>query len=253
MSIANNYWTFYIPEGIPGEDYAVDCHGVQWSRIDSEGYYYITDQGEVISFRSGRPKVLETWHNQHGHEMIRLPCGIYTTIHRLMAEHFIPNPKGYPIVRHVDDDPKNNCLTNLRWGTMKDNRDDMIRNDHDYRKPVYSFELDRVFRTAAEAADYYNVSRGAITVACQGKSHTVRGHHLCYLSDLEEKKKDLSFLKKVGNNKPVVAINNKSGVVKKFNSRKEASAALGVSDTGITNVLAGRIKQTGGWRFEEGE
>lgn len=49
-------------------------------------------------------------------------------VHRLVAEAFIPNPDGYPLVLHWDDDPSNNRVGNLRWGTISDNWNDMVRN-----------------------------------------------------------------------------------------------------------------------------
>lgn len=36
-------------------------------------------------------------------------------IHRVVAEHFIPNPEKYPIVDHIDGNPENNRVDNLRW------------------------------------------------------------------------------------------------------------------------------------------
>ena len=56
-------------------------------------------------------------------------------VHRLVAENFIPNPSDYPIVMHLDDDPTNNYIDNLQWGTLKMNTQDMIsknRNKNQY-------------------------------------------------------------------------------------------------------------------------
>jgi hypothetical protein len=39
-------------------------------------------------------------------------------VHRLVANAFIPNPYGLPIVSHVDDDLTNNRSSNLRWSTF---------------------------------------------------------------------------------------------------------------------------------------
>jgi hypothetical protein len=46
-------------------------------------------------------------------------------VYRLMACEFIPNPNNYPCVMHMDDDPTNNDISNLKWGTQKDNMQDM--------------------------------------------------------------------------------------------------------------------------------
>ena len=55
-------------------------------------------------------------------------------VHRLVAETHIPNPKNYPLVRHLDDDTNNNSVHNLAWGTPKDNHEDAVRNGR--YKPV---------------------------------------------------------------------------------------------------------------------
>lgn len=49
-------------------------------------------------------------------------------LHRVVAEAFIPNPEGLPLVRHLNDDPSDNRLENLSWGTYADNMNDRIRN-----------------------------------------------------------------------------------------------------------------------------
>ena len=36
-------------------------------------------------------------------------------VHRLVAQAFIPNPENLPEVDHIDNNPKNNAATNLRW------------------------------------------------------------------------------------------------------------------------------------------
>ena len=50
-------------------------------------------------------------------------------LHQLLAMAFIPNPNNYEIVRHLDDDKNNNSLSNLKWGTIKENIEDAIKNN----------------------------------------------------------------------------------------------------------------------------
>lgn len=51
------------------------------------------------------------------------------TVHSLVLEAFIgPCPPGME-ARHLDDDPTNNNLSNLVWGTRSENSGDAIRND----------------------------------------------------------------------------------------------------------------------------
>jgi len=49
-------------------------------------------------------------------------------VHRLIAQTFLPNPLSYPLVRHLDDNKQNNHISNLAWGTPRDNSSDMIKN-----------------------------------------------------------------------------------------------------------------------------
>lgn len=42
-------------------------------------------------------------------------------VHRLVAQHFIPNPHGHREVNHLDGDKKNNHIDNLEWCSRSEN------------------------------------------------------------------------------------------------------------------------------------
>lgn len=94
-----------------------------------EGRYAINEQGEVYSLVWGRNKKLKT-KIQNGYPWVVL-CVNYkptnTSIHRLVALTFIPNPLGLPNVHHKDSNRMNHAISNLEWVTQKQNIAEYIK------------------------------------------------------------------------------------------------------------------------------
>lgn len=85
-----------------------------------EGLYQVSDLGRVR--REGN--ILATRLCGSGYPMVTMCKGgkrITRMVHRLVALEFIPNPLGYPIINHKDENKTNNRSCNLEWCTQKYN------------------------------------------------------------------------------------------------------------------------------------
>jgi len=49
------------------------------------------------------------------------------SVHRLVANAYLPNPENKPTINHIDGNKENNCLLNLEWNTSSENRNHAIR------------------------------------------------------------------------------------------------------------------------------
>lgn len=72
------------------------------------------------------------------------------TLHSLLLETFVgPRPDGH-VSCHIDDNPRNNSLTNLMWGTPEENRRQAKVNNRIPCAGKRGFELMKPFFTAQE-------------------------------------------------------------------------------------------------------
>ena len=105
-----------------------------WKNISWAHGYQVSNFGNVrsvdrevnhpngVAIKKG--KLLKPFKNKRGYlEMILLINGIkfHKTIHRLVADAFIPNPNNYPMINHKDENKTNNVVENLEWCTHKYN------------------------------------------------------------------------------------------------------------------------------------
>jgi len=115
----------------------------EWrSVVGFEGFYEVSSLGRVRSLpryvnhsRSG--KVLrkgverKQGYNTNGYRMVGLSENgrtRYATVHRLVAEAFLPPNEGQRVIRHLNDDREDNRAENLAWGSDSENMYDAVRN-----------------------------------------------------------------------------------------------------------------------------
>ena len=103
-----------------------------WKDIPGyEGFYQASTEGRVRSVdrivkkwdgkKLVKGRVLIPATNLHGYlfvELFKDGVGKIKTIHRVVAETFLPNPDSLPQINHKDEDKTNNRVDNLEWCDM---------------------------------------------------------------------------------------------------------------------------------------
>lgn len=90
--------------------------------------YYIHDDGEVWSGKYKRRLSHGITYGYHHVTLCKNNKKYTRRIHTLVLEHFIgKKPCGFE-ARHLDGNKDNNKLSNLRWGTKKENGEDKVEH-----------------------------------------------------------------------------------------------------------------------------
>jgi len=114
-----------------------------WKDIKGyEGLYQVSNLGRVKSLQRYvthnfggkkivRERILKQIINGSGYYLVCLHIlGKQKNhhIHRLLSDHFIPNPDNKPQVNHIDGNKLNNNIKNLEWATSSENTQHAIDN-----------------------------------------------------------------------------------------------------------------------------
>lgn len=197
----------------------VSLEGEEWRDvIGYEGLYMISSFGRIISLgriippgrggiteRYKKPKLMNPTPNKSGY----YKCGLskdgivyHERIHRLVGKAFIPNPNNYECLDHIDTNPQNNNVSNLKWCTLKMNQNNPIsltkmskahkkRCDEGriYVRPVVRISLinsnDIKFYNSIKEASSDGFLHQSISKCCLKQMHKHKGYKWMYLSDYE--------------------------------------------------------------------
>ena len=153
-----------------------------------EGYenYAITEDGKVWSYN--RDKFMKTRFNRSGYEVVNLyadgMCKTFS-VHRLVAQAFIPNPNDYSQINHIDGDKENNNISNLEWCTAGQNNihaiENGLRKEKNYIRKIHCIETGIVYDSIAKAARATKTPTTSIWYCLKGKQKTANLFHWEYV------------------------------------------------------------------------
>ena len=185
-----------------------------------EGLYKVSNLGRILSLnyrRTGRAELKTPRKRKDGYFQVGLRKNGETktcSVHRLVAQTFIPNPDNLPEVNHKDEDKTNNFVflnedgtvnkekSNLEWKNHRDNINHGTRNERAGKaiskantngkqsKRVLqlslSGELIREWESTHECGRN-GFNQGNVSACCRGKLPHYKGFLWIYADDYKEK------------------------------------------------------------------
>ena len=144
----------------------------------------ISSWGRVKSLKTGQLR--KTPAGKRGYPVISYTRDGKTrllTVHRLVAQAFLPNPEELPQVNHIDGDKTNNHLSNLEWVSARDNmlharRTGLHKSDGDKAVlQIYGDKIVAMYKSASEAARCTGARRAQIGCVCRAVGTSLEAHY----------------------------------------------------------------------------
>ena len=165
---------------------------MNWKPIKGfEERYLVSDSGQVWSLL--RHRALRPTIDRYGYEKVVL-CKdgkmFYRTVHRLVAQAFIPNPDNLTTVNHINEDKTDNRAVNLEWMSIADNDNHGTRNermaDTKCRLPVEQIFSDGTtlrYKGVKDAFRKTGINRCCIALCCKNIRKTAGGYKWRYANE----------------------------------------------------------------------
>lgn len=161
-------------------------------------------------------------------------------IHRLLAEHFIPNPENKPCIDHINGIRDDNRLENLRWCTHSENNNFPLSRQN---KSIVQKEL-------AQNESWRKMRSEASKKAMENPELRRR------ISEARKKNwRDPEYLRRQQirkENKPVLQFDLDGNFLREYMSINEANRITGINSSYIIRCCKGRCDIAGNykWRYK---
>lgn len=149
--------------------------------------YEVTEEGDVYNQNGLKLKQEKT---RNGYLRVSLSDGKNKhkrmSVHRLVAEAFIPNPNNLPQVDHKNEIKTDNHVSNLRWVTPLENLEhSRIIEKASKAKftKIRCITTGEIFSSIKEACETYGLSHSNIVSCCNGRRNKCGGMEWEYVEE----------------------------------------------------------------------
>ena len=156
-------------------------HEMNWKKHPKINDILISDEGDILSYKSGKWKELKKCDNGKGYLRVGVGHSNPLYIHRLVAESYLYNddPLNKKEINHIDGNKKNNNINNLEWCTRSDNEKHAhkIGLKESKKCPIVIIETGEIFNSQRECAKAINGDQRNISMCINGKRNRHKGYH----------------------------------------------------------------------------
>lgn len=175
------------PQLSPEEQF-INLEGEEWKPINGFEDYEISNYGRIrkdfkLKQINASDGYLKTSLTKNGEKQ-------YVYMHRLVAEHFLPDWDPQLVVNHKDENKQNNHVSNLKMMTLGENvaysaalhKDTWGKSPKGQNRKVRCIETGIVYNSLTEAAKALGINyTNSIIKCCKGKYETAHGFHWEYV------------------------------------------------------------------------
>lgn len=166
--------------------------GKTWRKIEGFPKYMVSDNGDIRSLdynHTGRSKILkpQKWGGRYPTVVLSKDGKSYTkTVHRIVAEAFVPNPENKPVINHKNGDKTDNKASNLEWATISENTKHAYTSGlfvNPRKKAIICLETGAIYSDSYAAAKDTGAYQGNITKCCLGRYRQTAKLHFVYVNN----------------------------------------------------------------------